>query len=428
MARLELPHGHVSPQPGPTDDGGEHIPEKEDSKEEEVSGGSGEQFAATDGQEGLVADVDLQRSNQRSDSKSADGRPHAASQRLHSRVQDSCLIVLAVLAVLYTLYFTRSLLLPVTLAVLLNLVLKPVIIRLERLGLPNFVSATIVLIVMSATAALSVSLLWNPAKQWIAESPRNLQQVGRQLRAYVEPFERLDDAKKRLDEITSSRGEEAAVPVRIEQPRLSSQMANPTGAVAGGVAVTLLLLFFLLAAGDRFLEKTVEMVPTWRGKRDTVALFREIQQKMSAYLGTITLINIGLGVVIGLGLWLIGIPNPVLWGVLAAVLNYIPFAGLIVGTLIVSLVAIAEFGSVGRALLAPIIYLTANGVEANLVTPLILGRSVSLDPVIILLSIFVGGWIWGVGGIFLAVPTLLVVKIACDNYQELKPLGAFLGR
>jgi predicted PurR-regulated permease PerM len=220
--------------------------------------------------------------------------------------------------------------------------------------------------------------------------------------------------------------EKEPVSVQVEQPPLTNRLLSSTGSFATSASITLTLLFFVLAAGDRFLEKAVQIKKTWREKRDIVLLVKEVEHKMSTYLGAITIINIGLGAAIGTGLWLIGMPNPLLWGVLAALLNYIPFAGLVIGSLIVSIVAIGEFSTMGHAMLAPAIYLLCNGIEANVVTPTVLGRSISLNPVVILLAVFLGGWIWGMGGIFLAVPLLLLAKIACDSNESLQPIGVFL--
>lgn len=265
-----------------------------------------------------------------------------------------------------------------------------------------------------------------PARQWLSQAPANLREMRQEMASLVEPLRQFQAARKEVDEALP--GQDTAVPVRIEQPALASEMINSTGGFLTGTVIVLVLLFFLLAAGDRFLEKTVQLVPTWRAKRDVVLVFREVQQKMSAYLGAITLINIGLGVVIGVGLWAIGLPNPLLWGVLAALLNYIPFAGLFAGTAIVFMVAIAELPTLGQAALAPPIYLAANGIEANCGTPALLGQSISLNPVMILLAIFLGGWTWGIGGIFLAVPILIVSKIACDNNEHLQAVSVFLER
>lgn len=343
-------------------------------------------------------------------------------------VERVCLVVLATLAVFYTLYFARAILLPATVALLLNLVLKPVTRRLARWGLPGAASATVVFVVFTALAATSVALLTNPARQWLAGAPRTLRETEEKLTSVTGPLTQIQQAKEEVDDMTSLPGEEDALEVRIEQPPLANQMVNTTGGLLTGATITFVLLFFLLSAGDMFLVKTVDLAPTWREKRDVVMVFREIQQKMSAYLGAITLINIGLGVVIGLGLWLIGMPNPLLWGVMAALLNYVPFAGLIVGTGIVSLVALTEFDTLGHVLMAPTIYLVANGLEANFITPAVLGQSISLNPVVILLAIFIGGWVWGVGGVFLAVPVLLVLKITCDHFPYLRPIAVFLAR
>jgi predicted PurR-regulated permease PerM len=228
--------------------------------------------------------------------------------------------------------------------------------------------------------------------------------------------------------MTQSPDELQPVSVRIEQPPLTSQWVNATGSMLASIVITTSLLFFLLAAGDRFLEKTVELVPTWRGKREVVALFRDIQHKISTYLGSITLINIGLGVVIGTGLWLIGMPNAVLWGVLAALLNYIPFVGLIAGAFIVTLAALSVFDSLPHAMLAPLIYLGANGIEANFATPAILGRTIDLNPVVILLAVFLFGWVWGVVGVFLAVPILICVRIVAETYETSRPLSVYLSQ
>jgi predicted PurR-regulated permease PerM len=372
----------------------------------------------------------------RVDTKAVD-RSHAVSPAPASKidrrhVERGCLIFLTTLAVFYTLYFARAILLPTTLAVILSLVLKPVTKRLDRLGLPSMVSAFLVLGAFSLVIGAGITALWQPASQWVAQAPTSLSKVGDQLRSVVRPLEDIKKAKSEVDKMTSVPGDAAAeaspIPVEVKQPPLTSELLNTTGGFATAAIITLSLLFFLLASGDRFLEKAVQIRHTWREKREVVLLVKEIEQKMSAYLGAITVINIGLGIVIGTGLWAIDMPNPVLWGVLATLLNYIPFAGLVIGTCIVSIVAIAEFGSIGHAMLAPAVYLGANGVEANLITPAMLGRSISLNPVVILLAVFLGGWIWGVGGIFLAVPILLVVKIACEGNESLDPISVLLAR
>lgn len=353
--------------------------------------------------------------------------PVAASPRIPGGViERRCLVVLTGLAVFYTFYFTRAILLPTTLAVMLSLVLKPITNRLHKWGMPNAMAAGLILTAFCVATLLGARALWAPAADLMGEAPSSLQRLGQELRELAAPLQQIKEAQTEVAEITSSPDEVRPLEVRIKQPALTTEMVSSTGGFATGVVITVSLLFFLLAAGDHFLVKTVEVMPTWREKRDVVVLLQDLQSKVSTYLGAITLINIGLGAVIGLGMWAIGMPNPLLWGVLAALFNYIPFAGLVIGSGLVFLAAMAELPTLSEQLLAPAIYLAANGVEANIVTPAVLGRSISLNPVVILLAVFLGGWVWGIGGIFLAVPMLLVLKIACDHYRSLQPIAVYL--
>lgn len=208
---------------------------------------------------------------------------------------------------------------------------------------------------------------------------------------------------------------------------MASVVMTSTGAALATIAVTLVLLYFLLASGDTYLNKIVEMVPTFRGKRDAVEVARAIEWGVSSYLFTITIINACLGVVEGFAMWLLGVPNPALWGFMAAILNYIPFLGPLIGTVVVGLVALAEFDTIGAASVVPLVYLGITTIEGNFITPAIFGRSMSLNPVMVIVSLTFWGWIWGIGGALLAVPFLAAAKIACDRLERLAPVGRFLG-
>jgi predicted PurR-regulated permease PerM len=155
-------------------------------------------------------------------------------------------------------------------------------------------------------------------------------------------------------------------------------------------------------------------------------MFFQIERGISQYLLTFTAINVCLGIVIGTGMWLIGMPNPVLWGVMAGCLNFMPYIGAFVGSGVVFLVAALSFDSMGQALLAPAIYAAANTIEGNVITPLILGRSMRLNPIFIFLSVVLWGWMWGVGGALIAVPLLAMTKIACAHSRRLQSVATLL--
>jgi predicted PurR-regulated permease PerM len=195
-----------------------------------------------------------------------------------------------------------------------------------------------------------------------------------------------------------------------------------------GVLETLVLLYFLLAAGDLFLLKLVKILPRLEDKKEAVEIAHEVERNISTFLFTITIINTCLGGLVALGCYLVGMRNPVLWGVVAALVNFIPYFGPIAGIVILTLAGFLIFDSMGQALLPAIIYYALHVVESNFITPTILGRRLTLNPVVIFISLMFWGWIWGIPGALLAVPLLMTFKILCDHFKPLTPIGEFLGR
>jgi len=339
------------------------------------------------------------------------------------------LVTLATLAVFYTLYFARPLLFPITLAALVNLVLTPLILRLQRWGIPAVLSTSLVMVGLLAVSTVSVLYLQEPARRWIEATPEALSRVTQKLQVVQEVADKISEATDKVDDMADLSGDKGSwLKFEVKQKEsVTDQIFYTSTGFLTGATIFVVLLFFMLAAGDRMLEKLVSAMPTWKDKRRIVELAQEVQHRVSAYLGTISLINAVLGIVIGLGMWAIGLPNPVLWGVMAALLNFIPFVGLVAGAAIVFMVALLTEGfSFAESLAAPAIYLGANAVEANFVTPALLGRSISLNPIILILAIFVWGWIWGIGGIVVAVPLMVVIKIACENSERFKAIGELL--
>lgn len=339
---------------------------------------------------------------------------------------DFMLTILTVLAVFYTLYFTRALLFPIVLSFTLNLVLKPTLLMLNRLGIPNALGAMIIMVLGTGGIVVLGTVLWTPANSWINEAQQRLPMAMAKLEDFRAPLEELKNISDEVENITKVEGDENAVKVEeVKQPKLGSVL-SVTGSFVGGAMIISVLLFFLLAGGDRFLEKLVVLMPSWRDKRRVVELTRAVQNKISSYLFSITAINIGLGIVIGTGMHLVGLPEAALWGVMATLLNFIPFVGAVLGAAVVFAVALISLPTLGAATVAPIVYLGASLIEGNFITPAVLGRSISLNPVIIILAIFFWGWLWGIGGVLLAVPILLILKITFDHSTTLRPLGVFL--
>lgn len=342
-------------------------------------------------------------------------------------IRSYSLFFLALLGLFYTLYFAREILFPFSLAMVLCLLLRPPVRWMAKRGVPYFVGAAVMELIFVAVVLFGLYQLVQPAGAWMTNAPAHLSRIEAKLRPITDSLQNIKAATAKVDAITDGDDSDGAVPVVAKQPGVASVVMTSTGAVLGSVAVTLVLLYFLLASGDTYLNRIVEMVPTFRGKRDAVEVARAIESGVSSYLFTITVINACLGVVEGLAMWALGVPNPALWGLMAAILNYIPFLGPLIGTVIVGLVALAEFETIGAAAVVPLVYLGITTLEGNFITPSIFGRSMSLNPVMVIIGLVFWGWIWGIGGALLAVPFLAAAKIACDRLGRLQPLGRFLG-
>jgi predicted PurR-regulated permease PerM len=239
--------------------------------------------------------------------------------------------------------------------------------------------------------------------------------------------EQVSKATDRLTEPPPAPGPKPQA-VIIQRPPLLESLIAQGWSVLFGFAVLVILLYFLLASGDLFLRKLIHVLPRFEDKKRAVTIAREIEFQISRYLVTAALINAGLGTAGGLVFWLIGVPNPAVWGMMGAVLNFIPYLGALTTVTIVTLVATATFPSLGHALLAPAAYLALASIEGNFVTPYIMGRRLTLNPVVIFVGLTFWGWLWGIPGALLAVPMLVMFKIFCDHTEPLAAIGEFLGK
>jgi predicted PurR-regulated permease PerM len=195
-----------------------------------------------------------------------------------------------------------------------------------------------------------------------------------------------------------------------------------------GIGETLVLLYLLLASGDLFLQKLVHVMPTLRDKKRAVEISHEIQQNISNYLFSISLINIGLGVAVSVGLYFMGVPNAAMWGMLVAILNFVPYFGPAVGVILLAAVGLLTFDTLWQGLLPAAWYLLLHLLETNLITPVLLGRRFTLNPVVVFVSLIFWTWLWGVPGALLSVPILVSVKVVCDRFPTLSTVSELLMR
>jgi predicted PurR-regulated permease PerM len=354
--------------------------------------------------------------------------PAAVARLLPETAGGRAISGLFILAVFYTLYFARALLLPVVLAILFALLLAPVVRFLRRGRLPDPVGAALVLVLLLSGLGAGVYTLSDPAMEWLRKAPASLRAVEAKMRELKQPMTDVQRAAERLEAIAQAETSGRAREVVLQRPGLRELMASRTPYFVAGAVSTLVLLYFLLASGDLFLRKVVRMLPTLRNKIHAVEVGRSIQKEVGRYFFTISVINAGLGLATALALHLLGMPNPLLWGAMVMLLNFIPYLGPATSLVVLTMAALVSFDDLSRAWMVPGVFLALALVEGQFIQPILVGRRLSLNPVMVFLAFLVLGWLWGIAGMFTAVPILVAVKIFCDHIEHFRPLGDFLGR
>jgi predicted PurR-regulated permease PerM len=343
-------------------------------------------------------------------------------------VQTVFLGIIAGVLVLYTLYLSSTVAIPLVLACMFNLVLTPVVLALTRIRIPEPVGAGLVVLAVLLVLALGVLTLSQPASEWLRRLPFVIDQLSERLDFVRGPAKQLKEAEEALTNL----GEEAPrtatqVVVMPRTTTLRELLFNETSRFAIGAATTLALLYFMLAMGDKFLRRVVAALPDFRTKKQAVEIAHQLQSDMSHYLLTVSAINVVFGAIVAGAMFATGMPNPLLWGVMAGFLNYVPFLGHTVSAIVIAVVALLSFPELGTALIPPGLFIVIAALEGNVITPMILARRLTLNPVAVVAALLIWGWMWGIVGMLLAVPLLVVAKITCDKIEPLHPVGEFLG-
>jgi predicted PurR-regulated permease PerM len=331
-----------------------------------------------------------------------------------------------VLLVFYTLKLGSGFFIPIVLAFLLNFILGPIVRALLRFRIPEPLGAGLVLLMFLSALAYGIYSLAVPVTGWAAKLPETLRQAQFKLRDIKRSVEGVTKAGEEVNRLTSLGTDPKTQKVEVKKPGIGEMVLSQTQEFLISSVVMLALLYFLMASGDLFLRKLVNVLPRFEDKKRAVEISRQIEHDVSRYLLTATLINAGFGTVLGIALFFIGMPNPVLWGVMAAILNFIPYIGAIVGMGILTLVAFLTFDSLSGVMLAPGTYLALNLLEEYLVLPLIMSHRLTLNPVVIFVWLIFWGWLWGIPGALLAVPLLAIFKIVCQSIEPLAPVAEFL--
>jgi len=335
-------------------------------------------------------------------------------------------VIFIVLAMLAFAHFARAVVVPMLLAWVLSMALKPLVRWLNRCHVPLPVASALVVASLVVGAGLGGVYMVRPAVEWLDSAPDNLPRLTEKFRYVLRPAARLSEAATRVGNLAADDGAPRMPTVELKDHRVANSFFSWTGSLVASAGEAIALLFLLLASGDLFLQKLVRAIPRLRTRKQAIGISRDIHQTVSTYLFSMGLINGCFGVAVGMVLHWIGMPNALMWGGVAALLNFIPYIGPIVGMGLIGIGGLIAFETLEAGLMPMGAYLVLQLVEANAVTPLLLGRRFALNPVVIFISLIACASIWGPVGALLAVPLLITLKVVGDRIPSLGSLAELL--
>ncbi|MES2414582.1 MAG: AI-2E family transporter [Pseudomonadota bacterium] len=354
-------------------------------------------------------------------------------------VRNLSLVVLALFASLYVLYWAKAVLIPFMLGLLASYALSPIVNWAEARRVPRSVGAGVLLLAILGGLGSTAYSLSDEAAQLVDSMPAAAQKFTDAMKSRRNNQSALDTVQKaaaQIEQATKSgpaltnRG---AMRVVIEPARFNIKDYLWTGtigliALVGQFTAVVFLAYFLMVSGDTFRRKLVKLAgPSLSTKKITLQALDEITGQIQRYLQVQLLTSAIVGVLTGVALAVIGLENAAVWGIVAAVLNLIPYVGSLATAGASALVGFLQFGSLNMALLVGGASIVIHTIVGNLITPWLTSRASRMNPVAVFAGLLAWGWLWGVWGLLLGIPILMIVKAICDRVEDFKPAGEFLG-
>ncbi len=361
----------------------------------------------------------------------ATGEPHG--RRMAFAEQElrliSALVVLIGLGLFFALPFVLSIgsvvFLPVVTAVILTVILSPLADKLNGWGLPNVLASFVALVVFFAILLLALALILQPAVALFDQLPAMVQRVGERFTELRNEFAWISQINEQLAKLMSSGGEPREVV--LATPSLLEELAFATPSIIIEVILTLLMAYFMIEARVRLRQRLLFGRSSFGTSIKAARVLREVQDRVAAYILTVGWINALVGVIVALGAWALGVDAPIMWGGLAAILNFLPYIGPTVMIGLLALFGIGTADTVFLGLIPALAYLGLHTVEANVFTPSVLGARFTMNPVMILIALSYFSWIWGVFGALLSVPILLMLTALFDHVGRPNLVGFIFG-
>lgn len=336
---------------------------------------------------------------------------------------------LFVLAVFYTAYFASAVIIPVTIGFLLSMILATPVRRLCEWGVPRPLGSALAIVMTIIAIGVPVYLLSEPAGRWVSDMPETASEIGERIRGLTTPIQDVREAAEEVEKLTNLDGEDDKTPVvKVEPPSFGQVMLDSAPRLVMSAIFTIFLAFLLLCSGDAMLRRIIEIGCRIDNQRRSLLITKQIQLDLFRYLAAVTAVNVALGAATAGVLYALDVPNALLWGAVAGLFNYAPLVGPAMTIVVLTIVGMTTFEPLGQALVVPFAYFILTSIEGNLVSPAVIGRRLALSPVVVLLSLMLFGWMWGIPGLLLAVPIVSSARIICHNIPRLHHVATLLGR
>ncbi|MEC9311896.1 MAG: AI-2E family transporter [Pseudomonadota bacterium] len=339
---------------------------------------------------------------------------------------------LVLLFFFWSISLAKVVILPIVLGFLIALTLSPLVRWLAKRGLPRGLAAVSIIAFIGLGSAFGLYMLSGPASRLVETLPQVQAEAETKLAIVKDKLRQMKEAEEQVQEMTEADpspadGPEDVTRVLVDEPSMIETVLASLAGTGSSLVIALILAMFLLSAGDMFQTKLMRAFPRLRDKKRALKISHDIERQISRYLGAITVINAGLGLAIGLTLHALGMPYAYVWGVAAFLLNYLPYLGAMVGVVAVAAVSVVTYDTVGAMMLPPLAYLILTSIEGQMITPVLVGRHLSLNAAAVFVAVIFWAWLWGAAGALMAVPFLVFVKVFCDNVPGLSFIGLFLG-
>ncbi|MFT3724238.1 MAG: AI-2E family transporter [Hyphomonadaceae bacterium] len=355
--------------------------------------------------------------------------PFLIVERNPQLVAAVCLSVLAIIALCAALWLAKAFLLPIAVALVFSVILGPICSRIEWFWIPRPISALMALIIAGGVAYLAFALIAEPASRWMEDAPQTIQRAERQLRKLQEPLKPLTDISKEVQglQIVPTPSAPASRTVVVQEQGFAQSLLASAPIAIAQTGFVFILCYFLLVTREEFRIKFIAFQPTLKERVRAARVFRDVSRRVSGYIVTFSIINVVVGTATGLACWQLGLPEPLMWGGLAALFNFIPFLGPVITMALLGLAGLATFDTLLQAAYPVLAFMAISFLEANLITPTIVGRRMTLNPLAIILTVSFWIWMWGPIGGVIGLPLLIMFKVVCDHTPPLRVVGALIG-